>query len=50
MKGSLGEACIGGIRNVLVPRRTDSGVYFVADWTGAIESGGLNTTVDTERR
>jgi len=24
LRGSLGEACIGGIRNVLVPRRTES--------------------------
>ena len=43
------EACIGGIGNVLVTRRTESGEDFAADGRGAIEGGVLTTTVDTER-
>jgi len=43
-------AHIGGIGNVLGPRRTESVEDFAADGTGAIERGVLTTTVDTERR
>jgi len=43
-------AYIGGIGNVLVPWRTESGEDFAADGTGVIERGVLTTTVDTERR
>ena len=49
LRGSLGEAHIGGIGNVLVPRRTKSGEDFAADGTSAIERDVLTTTVDTER-
>jgi len=49
MRGVLGEAHIGGIGNVLVPRRTESGEDFAVDGTGAIKRGMLPTTVDTER-
>ena len=48
--GGLGEALIGGIGNILVPRRTECGEDFVADGTGASKRGMLTTTVDTERR
>jgi len=50
VRGGLREARIGGIGNVLVPSRTESGEDFAADGTGAIEGGVLTTTVDTERR
>jgi len=50
LSGGLGVAHIWGIGNVLVPRRTESGEDFAADGTGAIASGVLTTTVDTERR
>ena len=49
LRSGLGGAHIGGIRNVLVPRRVESGEDFAADGTGAIERGMLTTTVDTER-
>ena len=49
LRGVLGEAHLGGIGNVLVPRRTESGEDFAADGTGAIKRGMLPTTVDTER-
>jgi len=49
LRGGLGEARIGGIGNVLVPRSTESGEDFAADGTGAIERGVLTTTVDTGR-
>ena len=49
LRGGLGGAHIGGIGNVLVPRRTDSGEDFTVDGTGAIARGMLTTTVDTER-
>ena len=48
LRGVLGEAHIGGIGNVLVPRRTESGEDLAADGTGAITRGMLRTTVDTE--
>ena len=48
--GGLGGAHIGGIGNVLVPRRMACGEEFAADGTGAIKRGVLTTTVDTERR
>ena len=48
--GSLGGAHIGGIGNVLVPRRMECGEDFAADGTGAIKRGVLTTTVDPERR
>ena len=44
------EARIGGVGNILVPGRTESGEDFAADGTGAIEGGVLATTVDAERR
>jgi len=47
--GCLGGAHIGGIGNVLVPRRTECGEHFAADGTGAMKRGVLPTTVDTER-
>ena len=50
LSGGLGVAHIWGIGNVLVPRRTESGEDFAADGTGAIASGVLTTTVNTERR
>jgi len=50
LRGGLGVAHIGGIGNVLVPRRTESGEDFAADRTGAIDRGVLTTRVDTERR
>jgi len=50
LRGGLGEACIRGIENVLVSRRTESGEDFAADGPGAIERGVLTPTVDTERR
>ena len=50
LRGGLGEACIGGIRNVLVPNRTEGGEDFRADGTGAIERGLLTTIVNPERR
>ena len=50
LRGGLGVAHVGGIWNVLVPRRMESGEDFAADGTGAIERGVLTTTVDTERR
>jgi len=50
LRGGLGEARIGGIGNVLVPRRTERGEDFAADGTGAIETGLLTTTGDRERR
>jgi len=37
LRGGLGGAHIGGIGNVLVPRRTECGEDFAADGTGAIE-------------
>jgi len=46
----LRGAHIGGIGNVLFPRRTECGEDFAADGTGAIKRGVLTTTVDTERR
>ena len=49
LRGGLGGAHIGGIGNVLVPRRTEGGEDFAADGTGAIERGVLTTTVDKER-
>ena len=49
LRGGLGGARIGGIGNVLVPRRTESGEDFAADGTGSIEGGVLTTTVDTQR-
>ena len=49
LRGVLGEAHIGGIGNVLVPRRTESGYHLAADESGAIKRGMLPTTVDTER-
>jgi len=49
LRGGLGGARIGGIRNVLIPRRTESAEDFAADGTGSIERGMLTTTVDTER-
>jgi len=49
LRGVLGEAHIGGIGNVLVPRRTESGEDFAADGTGAIKRGMRPTTVDTKR-
>jgi len=39
---------MGGIRNILVPGRTESGENLAADRTGAIEGGVLTTTVDAE--
>jgi len=50
LRGGLREARVGGIGNVLVPRRTEGGEDFAADGTGSIERGVLPTTVDTERR
>ena len=50
LRGGLRLAHIGGMRNVLVRRRTESGEDFAANGTGAIERGVLTTTVDTERR
>jgi len=49
LRGGLNDVRIGGIGNVLVPGRTESGEDFAADRTGAIEEGVLTTTVDTER-
>jgi len=49
LRGGLRRARIEGLRNVLVPRRTESGEDFVADGTGSIERGKLTTTGDTER-
>ena len=49
LRGGLGEARLGGIGNVLVPRRTECGEDFAADGTGGIERDVLTTTVDTER-
>jgi len=49
LRGGLREARIGGIRNILVPGRTESGEGFAADRIGAIEEGLLTTTVDTEK-
>jgi len=49
-RGGLGVAHIGGVGNVLVPRRTESGENYAADGTCAIERVVLTTTVDTERR
>ena len=49
LRGGLGEAHIGGIGNVSVPRRMESAEDFAADGTGGIESGVLTTTVDTDR-
>ena len=43
------EARIGGVGNILVPGRTESGEGFTADGTGAIKGGVLATTVDAER-
>jgi len=50
LSGGLGEARIGGIGGVLVPRRTESAEDFAADRTGFIETGVLSTTIDTGRR
>jgi len=50
LRGGLGGAHIGGIGNVLVPRRMECGEDFVVDGTGAIKRGVLTTTVDAERR
>ena len=50
LRGGLGEARIGGIGNVLVPRGTERGEDFAADGTGAIKRGVQSTTVDTQRR
>jgi len=50
LRGGLGGAHIGGIGNILVPRRTECGEDFAADGTGAIERGELTTTVETDRR
>ena len=47
LSGGLVEAYIGVIGNVLVPRRTEGAEDFAADGTGAIERGGLTTTVNT---
>jgi len=47
LRGGLGGARIGGIRNVLIPTRMESGEDFAADGTGSIERGMLTTTVDT---
>ena len=44
------EAHIGGVRNILVPGRTERGEDFVADGASAIEGGVLATTVDAKRR
>ena len=49
LRGGLGRAHLGGIGNVLVPRRMESRGDFAADGTGAIEKGVVTTTVDTER-
>ena len=49
LRRGLGEAHIGGVGNVLVPRRTESREDFAADGTGAMERGVVTTTVDTER-
>jgi len=46
----LREAHIRGVRNVLVPGRTESGEDFAADGASAIKGGMLATTVDTKRR
>jgi len=48
--GGLGGAHIGGIGNVLVPRRTECRENCAPDGTGAIKRGVLTTTVDPERR
>ena len=49
LRGGLREARIGGIGNILVPRRMERGEDFATDGTGAIERGVLTSTVDTER-
>jgi len=43
------EARIGGVSNILVPGRTESGEDFAAEGTGASEGAVLATTVDAER-
>ena len=48
LRGGLREARIGGVGNLLVPGRTESGEDFAADGTGAIKGGVLATTVDAE--
>jgi len=50
LRGGLREAHIGGVGNILVPGRTESGEDFAADGAGAIEGAVLATTVDAERR
>jgi len=50
LRGGLMKACIGGIRNILVPGRMESGEDFTAEGTGAIEAGVQATTVDAQRR
>jgi len=49
LRGGLREARIGGIRNILVPGRRESGEALAADGTGAIEGGVSASTVDAER-
>jgi len=50
LRGGLGEAHLGGIGNVLVPRRMESREDLAGDGTGVIERGVLTTAVDTEKR
>jgi len=50
LRGGLRKASIGGIGNILVPGRAESGEDFSADGTGAIKGGVLATTVASERR
>ena len=47
LRGGWGEARIGGIGNILVPRRTERGEDFATDGTGVMERGVLTTAVDT---
>jgi len=50
LRGGLREGRIGGVGNIMVPGRTESGEDFAADGTGAIKEGVLASTVDTDRR
>ena len=49
MRGGLRKTRIGGISDVMVPRRTESGEDFPSDRTSPVKGGMLTTTVDAER-
>ena len=48
LRGGLRKTPIGGIGNVLVPRRAESGEDFAADWIRAIKACMLTATVNAK--